>query len=401
MNTKKGRTGGKMIGLAKKVVRRARAEWNQRADQRRLAPLYSPDPSALDLDAHLNAAVDWLKRAQDAGEDRGVSYGVPFGADFDVSYPETTGYICRTFVQLSQRSGDRELLDRAIEMGQWEADILMPEGSVMGGKFNRNPTPAVFNTGMVLLGWTALISVLGRDRFASAATRAADWLVRMQEPDGNWIRGNSEFAGTATIYNVKAAWGLCEAGVVLDRKEYVEAALRNAEFCLTHQNPNGWYRDCCLDDAERPLLHTIAYTMQGLFEIGRIAGRMDLIEAARKTADAELSILREDGFLPGRQDNLFRGTVNWCCLTGSAQVSAVWRSFHHLTGDDKYQKAADKVNRYLMARHDIRNNDLRLRGGLPGAWPVWADYGRLMILNWATKYLVDALSAEKYTEVSL
>ena len=387
-----------MVGLAKKVVRRVRSEWNKSAERRHVAPLYSPDPNNLDLDAHLAAAVDWLKRAQDAGQDRGVSYGLRFGSDFDVSYPETTGYICKTFVKLSSQTGQSDLLDRAIEMGQWEADIQMPEGAVMGGKFNRNPTPAIFNTGMVLLGWSALMAKLGPDRFASCTQSAADWLVRMQEPDGNWIRGNSEFAGSATVYNVKAAWGLCDAGIVLGRKDYVEAAIRNAKFCLTRQNPNGWYRDCCLSDAERPLLHTIAYAMQGLVEIGKLTGRKDLIEAARKTADAEISLLREDGFLPGRQDANFHGAVDWCCLTGSAQTSAIWRTFHVLTGEDKYRKAADKVNGYLMAHHDIRNPDSRLRGGVPGAWPVWGDYGKLTILNWATKYVVDALSAQKYPD---
>ena len=35
----------------------------------------------------------------------------------------------------------------------------------MGGRFNSNPTPAVFNTGMVLLGWSALIRRTGEARF--------------------------------------------------------------------------------------------------------------------------------------------------------------------------------------------------------------------------------------------
>jgi hypothetical protein len=140
--------------------------------------------------------------------------------------------------------------------------------------------------------------------------------------------------------------------------------------------------------------------MQGLFEIGRLTGRRELVEAARKTADAELPLLREDGFLPGRQYASFRGAVDWCCLTGSAQMSVVWNDFGTLTGEDKYRQAAEKANRYLMAHHDIRNTDARLRGGVPGAWPVWSDYGRLTILNWATKYLVDALSAQKYSRLT-
>jgi uncharacterized protein YyaL (SSP411 family) len=343
----------------------------------------------------LSAALDWLKRAQDAGIDRGVSYGVKFGSDFEVSYPETTGYICQTFVEMWRRTGDAEFLKRAVEMGHWEVDIQLSDGAVMGGKFNDNPTPAVFNTGMVLLGWSALVRATGDDRIKNALCRASDWLIRMQEPVGQWTRGNSQYANPmATTYNVNAAWGLCEAGIVLDQQHKVQAALRNAEFCLTRQQPNGWFRDCCLLNPAQPLLHTLAYTMQGLLEIGKLTNRRDLIAAAKKTADVEMAILAEDGFLPGCQNAQFHGTVSWCCLTGSAQTSIVWGELFLLTHEEKYRAAARKVNRYLMARHDIGNPDLRLRGGLPGSWPVWGGYGRLHILNWATKFLVDALALE-------
>ena len=391
----------RMRNLAQKVVRKIRAEWAERADRRHLSPLYSPVASDLDIDAHIEEAMAWLKRAQDAGADRGVSYGARFGHDFEASYPETTGYICQTFLEQEQLTGETDLLTRAIDMGDWEIAIQLPEGAVMGGKLNANPTPAVFNTGMVLLGWSALIRRTGQVRFKSAARRASDWLLSVQEPHGNWIRGNSKFAaGKSALYNVKAAWGLCEAGLALDDDRYVSAALRNADYCLQRQAANGWFPDCCLTDKTQPFLHTIAYAMQGLLNIGRLTDRPDLIAAARKTADAEIHIMGPDGFLPGRQDAQFRGTVNWCCLTGSAQTSVVWSTLYQRTGEEKYRTAADRINRYLMARHDIHNSDLRLRGGVPGAWPVWGEYGRLTILNWATKFLVDALTAQKYSSAS-
>jgi hypothetical protein len=103
----------------------------------------------------------------------------------------------------------------------------------------------------------------------------------------------------------------------------------------------------------------------------------------------------EDGFIPGRQREDFSAAVDWCCLTGSAQTSIVWSELYLLTGEDKYRQAVRRVNDYLLARHDIRNPDPRLRGGVPGSWPVWGDYGRLSILNWATKFLVDALALEQ------
>ena len=135
--------------------------------------------------------------------------------------------------------------------------------------------------------------------------------------------------------------------------------------------------------------------MQGLLGIGRLVGRNDLIAGAQRLADAQLRIMSAEGFLPGRQRDDFTAAVDWCCLTGSAQTSAVWSQLYHLTRDQKYRTAVETVNRYVMARHDIRNSDPRLRGGLPGSWPVWGDYGRLQILNWATKFLVDALSLEQ------
>src|SRR6185312_16383684 len=102
-------------------------------------------------------------------------------------------------------------------------------------------------------------------------------------------------------------------------------------------------------------------------------------------------LMADDGFLPGCQNSSFEGTVKWCCLTGTAQTSIVWSGLFGITGLEKYREAARRANRYVMARHDIRNPDLRLRGGLAGSWPVTGGYGRLLILNWATKFLVDAL----------
>lgn len=384
---------------AKHAVRKLARSWHERRQRARLAPLYDPDPHDLDGKRHLAEAMQWLKRAQDGGADRGVSYGVLFGEDFDVSYPETTGYICSTFVEQARRTGERDLLERAVQMGDWEIAVQLPDGAVMGGKLHLAPTPAVFNTGMVLLGWSALISDTQEERFRAAAHRASEWLLSVQDPDGQWTRGNSKYANPqGTLYNVMAAWGLCESGIALGEVRYVQAATRNAEYCLSRQHSNGWLPDCCLVNVEEPLLHTLAYSMQGLLGIGRLIGRHDIIAGAQLLADAELRIMSADGFLPGTQRADFSAAANWCCLTGSAQTSAVWSQLYQLTRDEKYRTAVLVLNGYLMARHDIRNPDPRLRGGVAGSWPVWGAYGRLQILNWATKFLIDALSLE--TDIS-
>jgi hypothetical protein len=37
--------------------------------------------------------------------------------------------------------------------------------------------------------------------------------------------------------------------------------VRNLDFAVTRQEPNGWFSDCCLDNNAGPLLHTLAYAM--------------------------------------------------------------------------------------------------------------------------------------------
>jgi hypothetical protein len=272
----------------------------------------------------------------------------------------------------------------------------LESGAVMSGPIGATSSPAVFNTGMVLLGWSALYERSGDPGSLDSLRRAADWLLKVQHREGNWREGNSEFAHPdTTVYNVNAAFGLGEAGRVANIPAAVEGAVRNAEFCLSQQLPNGWYRDCCLDRAAEPLLHTIAYAMQGLLGIGVSAKRHDFVAAAARTADSLITAMDDEGFIPGRLDSDFAGTVSWCCLTGTAQTAIVWGRLYQLTRRPAYREAMRRANRYLMRRHDVDNPDLRMRGGVPGSWPVWGDYGRFMILNWATNFFVEALLLER------
>jgi uncharacterized protein YyaL (SSP411 family) len=381
-----------LAGLARRATKPVRAA----AERRRLGRLYGPAHDNVDRRRHLSEAVQWLERAQDAGTDRGVSYGVRFGEGFLPSYPETTGYIIQTFLDLWRRFDDVRYLDRARAMGDWEIDIQLPCGAVMGSTVNSRPTPAMFNTGQVLLGWSALFAATGDARYADRSRQAADWMVEMQAPDGQWLAGNSNFAlKSATVYNVKAAWGLCEAGVVLGERAYVDAAIRNAEFALRQQLPNGWFEDCCLTDPSRPLLHTIAYSMQGLVGIGRLTARETFIDAAHRTLRSLESRMRDDGFLAGRHDREFRDAVSWCCLTGSAQTSIVASDLEALGRSRSGRESVRRINDYLCRRHDVTNPDPALRGSVCGSWPVWGEYGQYKALNWAAKFFVDALLREE------
>src|ERR1044072_3499899 len=118
-----------VIGKAKAAVRLAARPLRDAQEQRRKAPLYTAAHANLDADLHLREAAAWLIRAQDHGADRGVSYGADFGHGFLASYPETTGYIICTFLDLARHFSDPTFRDRAVEMGEWESAIQMSSGA--------------------------------------------------------------------------------------------------------------------------------------------------------------------------------------------------------------------------------------------------------------------------------
>src|SRR3989442_1157555 len=89
------------------------------------------------------------------------------------------------------------------------------------------PSPAVFNTGQVLLGWLAAFAETGSGIFAGGARRAAGYLLATLDEDGLWRRGNSRFANQrATLYNARVAWALAEAGRRFGAPELPAGALR-------------------------------------------------------------------------------------------------------------------------------------------------------------------------------
>lgn len=353
------------------------------------------------LDRHLRAVMEWLCRAQDACDGGGVSrsYSLRYlkshgRAGWLAAYPETTGYIIPTFFDYAALTGDAGYRERAVRMAEWEVKVQMECGAVQGGVIDFPPTAAVFNTGQVLFGWARAFRETGRETFRRAAARAADFLVEAQDRDGAWRRHGSRYARSGVnLYDVRTAWGLAEAARVTADPRHREAAVRNLDYALTRQRPNGWFEDCGLD--EDPLLHTFAYTMEGFLEAGALLDRPRYVGAARRAADALLARQRADGSLAGCYDAAWRATVRWSCLTGDAQTAIVWFRLHELTGELKYLEAAQRLNRYVMATQDLSAKDPGIHGAIKGSHPIWGTYAPYEYLNWAAKFLADALMIEQ------
>jgi uncharacterized protein YyaL (SSP411 family) len=346
-------------------------------------------------------ALQWLARAQAATPDDGFARGYSLtwnryfkARGWQPSYPETTGYIIPTLYSAARLLGDPSWAERATRAAYWEIDVQLDNGAVQGGVIGQARSPAIFNTGQVIFGWLAALEETGDRAFEAALRRAGDFLTSV-EKDGDWISGNSAFARKdATTYNARAAWALAEAGVRLGVDEYQNAAERILCAVAARQHTNGWFPACCLNDPSQPLLHTIAYTVRGLIEGGRVLNMRHLTDAGMKTAAALLLQVRADGWLPGRLDAEWRPAVEWSCLTGNAQTANNWIRLYEITGDAQWLRHVPAVLGYLKQRQNRTSQDGGLRGGIAGSSPLGGRYGSYEILNWATKYFADAMMRE-------
>jgi hypothetical protein len=362
----------------------------------RKSPVPGVDPLA--------AAMAWICAAQDATDDGGVARSFAFAYQpyfkrkgWMASYPETTGYIIPTMFDYAQRSGRAEFFERAVRMADWECAVQMPNGAVQGGTIDASPTPAVFNTGQVLFGWIRAFQETGNDRYLHAAIRAGDYLVAAQDADGAWRKSLSNFAMSEQphhTYNTRTAWGLLLLGESTGKDAYRNAAVRNIEFAMTERRSSGWFDNNCLYDRVRPLLHTIAYSLRGMLEVGIATNNATFINAARKGADALLARQRDDGSLPARFDEHWRPAATYSCVTGNSQMGTVWARLHDVTADPRYLEGLRRANAFVRSVQWLGTGNPGLDGGISGSHPFHGAYGRFEVLNWAVKFFADSLMFE-------
>ncbi|HET6232073.1 MAG TPA: hypothetical protein VFE05_18510 [Longimicrobiaceae bacterium] len=347
---------------------------------------------------HAEGAIDWLCAAQDACGGGGIArgYSLTYSPYFrsrgwQPAYPETTGYIIPTLLSAARFFGRPELAERALLAARWEVRVQLADGAVRGGVMGEPESPAIFNTGQVMLGWLASWEERGDDAFAAALARAGRFLAACEQ-DGRFVKGNSRFArGDATAYNARAAWALAEAGVALNDGEMVDAAARVLRDVAASQHANGWFPRCCLNDPERPLLHTLAYTVRGLLEGGRVLEDAALVASARLAAERLAAAVGPDGWMPGRFSSDWRGAASWSCLTGQAQMANNWLRLREMEGGDRWLEPARRSLAFLKTTQDRETPERGVRGGLAGSDPPGGEYGRWEMLSWAAKFFADAL----------
>ena len=351
-----------------------------------VARVFRPKP--LDIDNALENSVKWLLSAYDESPDGGFSrlYSLT-KKRWDVGYIETTGYIIETMMVLYQQSKDSKYLEYALNSANW---LLSRQDST--GYFpssGNNPVPMVFDTGQCLLGLLALIKsdVGSKEKYIESATRAAAWLVAMQNPDGSWT--NHTYMGAARTYYSKVGSALLDFGVTMSMKEYIEAGRRNVEWVLEHQDANGFFLKSGFSENNH-VLHTMMYVNEGLIHAYQILRDDKYVEAViSNIAPLVEEVLSGKGVPSSFYDKDYRALDDSKCLTGLAQWSIICLRLFEYTKDERYSSAAKLSLLYLRARQIP--NGKKLSGALLGSYPPNGAYMPFSAPNWASKYFVDGI----------
>lgn len=347
----------------------------------------------LDHRTHLQAAIEWLCRAQDARDGKcdagGVSAGWSFEDGWLPGYPETTGYIIETFIAAADMMQRPDLVQRAERMIDWELSIQLDNGAFPGHFGEPGSQPVIFNTGQIMHGMIAGYTHLGRMDCLESAVRAGHWLRLQQDGDGCWRK--FEHNSVPHVYNTRATWALLATGLLARDSDLVMAAKHNLDWALAQQTESGWYESNAFVPNRSPYTHTIAYAVRGFLESGHLLGDERYLDSARKAGKAIADVQRGDGWLAGTYRDGWLASAGYCCLTGLAQMSLNWIRLAQITGDDTFRGHARSGLAYVKSMQRLDDPDDAVRGGIAGSFPIWGDYSRFEYPNWAAKFFSDAL----------
>lgn len=356
-------------------------------------PLIAAQPESTDHDRHLMAGANWLAQsiAICGGVASSKGYRFPWG--WVPPYPETTGYIIPTLLNLSDATGDRQWHLTAENMGRWLTTVQAADGGFAGYELGSSQKSDVFDTGMILLGFNALQHTSPDARIAESASAAAAFLRHSLDDKGAFVRNVSH--NMLHTYNVRSAWALVAYGMMTKDDLATDAGLANVEFTLRQQDDNGFFQNNGFKPGGNANTHGIAYVMRGLLQVHLLTQRTEILDAVTRTMDALVALFEKKGWLAAEigPDWTFRS--RHICLTGCVQLAILGFRLAHLTGRRQFVTMAERLIAQVVSTQSIEAKGKAHNGAIAGSYPIYGAYAPLQYPNWATKFMVDALLVRK------
>lgn len=308
------------------------------------------DPEYLTL---AREAANFLLRLQENGQDAAIKGSIPHGLSLpqlDVLrqyYSFDVAMCLQGLLDLYRVRPEADLLEAARGAGDWLiTQMQQPNGSFLAmydaetGE-SKHPGDQFFNDfgclhGKHTIGLLKLSRATGDQRYESAARKAADWVLTLQDSDGSF-RASLNLDQIVSHPHCYATEGLLYAHFALEDEKYLKASVRAGEWLLGAQNRDGSI--------------SIAYKQDWL-KMGR---RITEIVFPRKVTDA------------------------------TSQSARIWTLLYLLTGDSRFIDAARKAAEFLRGMQVMDNTD----SNRVGAFYFWP--GHSIMFTWATMFCAQAL----------
>jgi len=196
------------------------------------------------IDEAITRGVNWLIGMQsknggwgafDKDNDKTITTKIPFcdfGEALDPPSVDVTAHIVEAFGKLGFH-GNHPAMARAL-------DYLKAEQEDNGAWFGRWGVNYIYGTGAVL----PALEALGEDMTQDWITRAADWLVSVQQPSGGWGESCASYMDPAMMARgvetaSQTAWALMGLAATA-RDQDREAIDRAVQFLLERQQAGTW-----------------------------------------------------------------------------------------------------------------------------------------------------------------
>lgn len=350
--------------------------------------------SSTRYEQHIDLTAQWVRRSISRGRGGSAGYFMPL-TGWSKPYPETTGYLIPTLLELAQFRSQPEWNGRARGLGDWLLRIQRPDGAWYGGLHppSRSAAPSIFNTGQILKGLLALNEHTGEPRWLGSAERAARWLNERLDPDRLWGAGDYRADYTPSYYSEVLA-PLSEYAVAADDAEMRGRCSGALDTIVARVRPDGTFSQWGFESGKPAFTHTIAYTLYGLMVTAENLGEWKR-HRAPIVAALEVLVRRAElrgGWLPGAFHGGWKAAGTYVCLTGNAQVALAILAWEEREQDLRLVSAAARLVD-VVCESQMARGPGGLRGAVGGSKPLWGPYMRFRYPNWAAKYHLDALMA--------
>jgi uncharacterized protein YyaL (SSP411 family) len=334
---------------------------------------------------YMKMAGNWLLEAQTVGLGIGYAHSYSLFSGWKQPYPETTGYIIPTMIQLGSYLNDERYITSALQAGEWLLKIQKADGSFIDLRGQKQ----IFDTGQILEGLIGLFKKTENSEYLVAARKSGDFLIKNQDTDGKWTK--FAYHGIPHTYYSRVAANLLKLHEITGESAYKRAAEKQLRWTIAQQKDNGYFNYMSFLTAQLPYLHTIIYVLEGLLEANTFLHNEDILSCLKKTVDVLVAINKNrDDILFAQYDSNWTYLKKEKCMTGLAQWARLLLHLYILMKEEDYFIQARKTILFVKSKQ-VQSGTKNIKGAVPGSIPIWGSYFRFSFNNWTVKFYIDAL----------